>query len=100
MTKNILNLQIKELHLVQFSLLRCFRAQIKTVTALLRCREMVPPTNGADADVCGFAGRAVAEAGNGAVVAGRWYQTRNGDHVGGGGLRLKGLRKRKKRSDL
>lgn len=37
-TKNILNLQIKELHLVQFSLLRCFRAQIKTVTALLRCR--------------------------------------------------------------
>lgn len=60
----------------------------------------MPPTNGSDADVCGFAGRAVAEAGDGAVVAGRWYQTRNGDHVGGGGLRLKGLRKRKKRSDL
>lgn len=61
---------------------------------------MLPPTNGADADVCGFAGRAVAEAGDGAVVAGRWYQTRNGHHVRGGGLWLEGLRKRKKMSDM
>ena len=63
-----------------------------------RCRCGVPPTDGADGDVRRPAGRAVAEAGDGAVVAGRWCQTRNCQDVGGGGQRLTGLKEQKLKS--
>lgn len=56
--------------------------------------DAAPPTGGGDADVRRSAGRAVAEAGDGAVVGGRRHQPRNGHHVGAGRLRLLGLKKR------
>ena len=51
-----------------------------------------PPTHSGDGDVCGLAGRAVAEADDGAVVGGRGRQTRNGHQVRSDGLRLPRLK--------
>lgn len=51
-----------------------------------------PPTDGGDGDVCRLAGRAVAEAGDAAVVGGRGHQPGHRHHVRVGCLRLLGLK--------
>lgn len=59
-----------------------------------------PPTDGADGDVGGLAGRAVAEAGDGAVVGGGRHQTGHRQNVRGGRLRLAGLKETSRHQTL
>ena len=59
-----------------------------------------PPTDGADGDVGGPAGRAVAEAGDAAVVGGGRHQPGHRQHVRGGGLRLAGLKETRRHRAL